>query len=180
MAEPCSAQVEHTRAQRLLDWFSGNGGMLCPDVAVQFTAGSGFQLKANKEIPAHTRIVTCPLQLSLSYLNLCPDQNWVPYHYSPLQKLLGKVPNHVLGYLLLVEQLVLEESSPWAAYIDTLPDPGELVTALTHDSVHFQDTPLYNARIVRRKDLKADHKRARQAMVDAGMRETDIYEECDL
>jgi hypothetical protein len=168
------------RAKQLLTWFTENGGWLHPSVTVEHTPNTGHRLRANQPLPANTNIVTCPLNLTLSYLNLDTGQSWVRHHDSPLQRLLGKVPNNVLGYLLLIEQLVLEERSPWHAYIDALEDPDHLFTAISYDTHYFHNTPLQDAREERGRILEAEHRHALRAMVAAHMHDTDIFKECDL
>lgn len=168
------------KTQQLLTWFTSQGGWLHPSVAIEHTTANGFRLIAKEPLPANTDFVTCPLDLTLSHLNLDPDQEWVPYHDSPLKLLQGKVATNVLGYLLLIEQLVLKDKSPWHPYIDALPDQGDMTTALWRDSKYFKKTPVEHARLERLRILESEHEDALSTMAEAGLKGTEIYEICDL
>jgi hypothetical protein len=168
------------KAQRLLTWFRSNGGYLHPSVTIEHTQANGFRLIATEPLPENTDFVTCPLALTLSQLNLDPEEQYVPHYDSQLPLLRGKVPDHVLGYLLLIEQVVLKDKSFWYPYIDALPEKGDVPTPLWHDSGYYKNTPLEHARLERLDTLKKEHEHALSAMADADMRSSDLYNECDL
>lgn len=177
--------MEHTppavdKAERLLTWFKSKGGYLHPSVIIEHTAAHGFRLIAKEPLPENTDFVTCPLALTLSQLNLDPEEQYVPHYDSKLPLLRGKVPDHVLGYLLLIEQFVLKEKSLWHPYIDALPGKRDVPTPLWRNSVYYKNTPLENAREERLRSLREDHKHALSAMTEANMRSSDLYKECDL
>jgi hypothetical protein len=91
------------QAEPLVDWFRANAGWLSPDVQIAYGESSGFHLRAIRPLGSSV-IVTCPIKLTLSYLNLDRSQSAVKHLDSPLGKYLGVLPNHVLTRLLLIEQ----------------------------------------------------------------------------
>jgi hypothetical protein len=50
-----------------------------------------------------------------------------------LQQCQGKIPDHILTYLLLIEQQKKGKESPWHAYISCLPGPESMTTPLWFD-----------------------------------------------
>jgi hypothetical protein len=172
-----------TKAESLTQWFTNKGGRLHPGVRIAHDESRGFHMRAAEQLPALTVVATCPLNATISYLNLDHQQSYVPCISSPLQKLFGKVPNHVLTYLLLIEQLVLEESSEWHPYIDMLPDPDDFSTptwASAEERKLLEGTPVLQAAIDREKQWRSEHALGRAALIEAGLGDTELFEECDL
>src|SRR5689334_22651390 len=110
------------RAEHLVQWFIRNGGQLNPNVRVVSSESQGFHVRATAPLTSPV-VVSCPLELTLSCLNLNPSQKEVWHVQSPLQQCRGKIPDHILTYLLLIEQRNLGTDSPWHAYIACLPGP---------------------------------------------------------
>ncbi|KAF1813675.1 SET domain-containing protein [Eremomyces bilateralis CBS 781.70] len=122
------------KLQRFLQWFTSNGGYLNPHVQVQTSEEQGIHVIAKDTVSAlHDSsepfpIVTCPLSLTLSYLNAAshPDVHQTP---SPAaSQLLSTSDRTTVGAFLLMEQKLAGEGSFWAAYIDCLP-PVERLTS---------------------------------------------------
>lgn len=125
--------------QRLVHWFTANGGHLSPDVDIVFTSSLGYHCRAIRRLSSAV-VAQCPLSLTLSYLNLDHTQSIVPHVQSPLAKCLGQLSNNVLTYLLLVEQRLGSEKacSKWSPYLACLPEPGTMTTPLWFDHADMQ------------------------------------------
>ncbi|KAJ4989442.1 set domain protein [Stagonosporopsis vannaccii] len=121
----------HPLAEELLSWFTHHGGCLSPDVKIVFSESQGHHMRALR--PTTPEVVTCPLKLTLSSLNLDPDQKEVLPITSPLQQCRGRIPDHILTYLLLIEQRIIGKESPWYHYIACLPGPESMTTPLWFD-----------------------------------------------
>lgn len=168
------------KIERLLDWFQKNGGWLNPSVEIANNEEHGFHMRAKQNLQGPFDVVKCPLKLTLSHLNLDPNQKWVPYHRSPLQACLGKLPDRVVAYLLLIEQLVLGDDSPWAQYIDCLPDDKDFIYSTTKSYPNFETTALRNAKSKKLQDYEREHREALSVMAEVGMSGSETYDECDL
>jgi len=127
------------QAQPLVDWFKANAGWLNPEVQIAYHESTGFHLRAIRPISSPV-IVTCPLQLTLSYLNLDTTQSVVQHVESPLSKYLGVLPNHVLTRLLLIEQRYLAKQGEglWRPYIACLPEPEAMTASIWFDDDDMQ------------------------------------------
>ncbi|KAF1911196.1 hypothetical protein BDU57DRAFT_552410 [Ampelomyces quisqualis] len=119
-------------AAELLQWFTDHGGQLSDDVDISFSDARGFYMRAVRPL-ASPVIVTCPFQLTLSRLNLDPEQKEVMQVDSCLRPCQGNIPDHILTYLLLIEQRNKRRNSPWHAYIACLPGPESMKTPLWFD-----------------------------------------------
>jgi len=121
----------HPLAKDLLSWFIQHGGWLSPDVQIVYNQSQGHHMRALR--PTNPEVVTCPLKLTLSSLNLDPLQKEVLPITSPLQQCRGRIPDHILTYLLLIEQRIKGKESPWYHYIACLPASGSMTTPLWFD-----------------------------------------------
>lgn len=119
-------------ARELLSWFSQNGGCVSSDVQLVHDDSHGFHMVATGPLSSPV-VVSCPLKLTLSVLNLDPVREEVLSVDSQLQLCRGKIPDHTLSYLLLINQRNLGEASPWYAYIACLPGPASMTTPLWFD-----------------------------------------------
>jgi hypothetical protein len=122
----------HPSAKTLVAWFTQNGGQLSPDVHIVFSDSHGFHMRAVRPLTSAV-VASCPLKLTLSSLNLDPNEKDVLYVESPLQQCRGKIPDHILTYLLLIEQRNKGDQSPWHAYIACLPGRESMTTPLWFD-----------------------------------------------
>ena len=178
-----SSQERESQIADLLKWFTDNGGVLNDGVRILHDEDRGFHVRALRQLDPKDVVANCPLSLTLSYLNLDHTQTSVPHSTSPLQKCLGAIPNDVLSYLLLVEQLVLEDASPWRHYIACLPDQDELTTPLwfTYKERHYLvGTDLLHDTHKLRAQLREEWKDALNVMASVGLQDSEIYLECDL
>jgi hypothetical protein len=169
-----SAQTDTDHpAEALQTWFSHNGGWLNPDVRIVFddTGSNGFYLVAAKTLRSPT-VARCPLRLTLSFLCLDHGQDVVAHVDSPLQKCLGKVPDFVLSYLLLMEQRCLGKDSKWYPYIACLPEPETMNTPIwftDKDMECLQGTNLLQATKVRQQGLYEQWAHSLSVMNEAGV-----------
>ena len=125
-------------------------------------------------------MASCPLKLTLSSLNLDPNEKEVLYAESPLEQCRGKIPDHVLTYLLLIEQRKKGEKSPWHAYISCLPGPETMTTPLWFDEsdvVFLAGTSLAPATKERKAELERQWENAVGVMKALGM---PLADEIDL
>ncbi|KAF2659970.1 SET domain-containing protein [Lophiostoma macrostomum CBS 122681] len=178
-----SDRGRESQIAELLSWFTENGGLLNDSVRILHDEERGFHARALKRLDPKDVVAECPLSLALSHLNLDHTQASVPHFNSPLQKCLGMIPNDVLSYLLLIEQLVLEDASPWRHYIACLPDQDELTTPLwftREERRLLEGTDLLHDTQKLEAQLLDEWKVARNAMDKAGMRDSEIYQECDF
>lgn len=169
----------HPLAEELVNWFTANDGWLNPHVHVVYNDSNGFHLRATTALSSPL-IVRCPLKLTLSYLNLDHLQSAVPRVKSPLQKCLGKVPNHVLSYLLLVEQRyhVIAEASRWKPYLSCLPETEGSTNPLwfdEHDVKFLAGTNLVQATKDKLNDLIAEWNQAVGVMSEVGVPALDSF-----
>lgn len=118
--------------EQLVNWFTNNGGHISTDVHLGYTQSHGFHLQALRPLSSPI-VVSCPLKLTLSCLNLDPQQHEVLHIDSPLRQCQGKIPDHILTYLFLIEQQKKGTESPWCAYIRCLPGPESMTTPLWFD-----------------------------------------------
>ncbi|KAF2271580.1 SET domain-containing protein [Westerdykella ornata] len=169
----------------LLTWFTKNGGRLHPNISIHHTARGGFHLRALETLEPPFHAVSCPLHLSLSVFNLAPPDVGIPPSVIPrvksaLTPLWDKVHHTVLTCLLLIEQLILEELSPWYPYIATLPEVETLVSTLYPKSTKYIESTVIPAARDRRL-AKVDHhwQQALAALEQAGLKNTELYDECD-
>lgn len=147
---------EHPLAGSLLSWFTRHGGQVSLDVQLVCNDSHGFHMRAARPLSSPV-VVSCPLSLTLSSLNLDPEQKEVIPIDSPLQQCRGKIPDHILTYLLLIEQRQKGESSPWHAYIACLPGPESMGTPLwfAEDDIAFlTGTSLAPAARERKEDTR--------------------------
>jgi len=119
----------HPKAYALIQWFTDHGGQLSDDVQIAFNDSRGFHMRAVRPLQSPV-VVTCPFKLTLSCLNVDPEQKHVLFVDSCLRPCQGKIPDHILTYLLLIEQRNKGKESPWHAYIACLPDAESMTTPL--------------------------------------------------
>lgn len=150
-----------SRCDKLREWFIAEGGHLSP--CVQLTEGPangihvrGAPILESENPPAETLICTCPVSLTLSYLNaLSPNTtrngNPVREVSGDLTLLYHVIPNHVLSRFVLIEQRLLGPDSFWNPYISCLPlteEDGRLNTPLyfsVEDKQWVRGTNISNA-----------------------------------
>lgn len=170
--------VDVSPVQRLVRWFTDNGGELSADVVIAVNASSGYHCRATSKLTSPA-VAKCPLSLTLSHLNLHPTQSLVPLVESPLSKCIGRIPNHVLTYLLLVEQRLHADESVlrWQPYIACLPEPSAMTTPLWFDHQDMQSlagTNLARETSVKLVRLAEEWNQAKETMARLDIN-TDIF-----
>lgn len=161
----------HPLADELVAWFTHNGGSLSHDVQVVNSASRGFHMRAVRPLSSPV-VATCPLKLALSSLNLDPNEKEVLHVESPLRQCQGKVPNHILTYLLLIEERKKGKASPWHAYIACLPGPESMTTPLwfdEEDMAFLEGTSLAPAARERKEDMRRHFEQAVVVMQELGI-----------
>lgn len=161
---------QNPQAEELLAWFAQNGGWLSPDVQVVYNESEGHHMRALR--PTTPEVVTCPLDLTLSSLNLDPNQKEVLPITSPLQQCRGKIPDYILTYLLLIEQRNKGKESPWHNYIACLPGPESMTTPLwfgEEDVAFLAGTSLAPALQERKADYEKQWRGAVSVMKEVGV-----------
>jgi hypothetical protein len=169
-SNPSHTFSTHPLAEKLVSWFTQHGGWLSPDVHIVYSESQGHHMRALR--PTAPEVVTCPLELTLSSLNLIPDQKEVLPITSPLQQCRGKIPDHILTYLLLIEQRNKGKDSPWHDYIACLPEPGNLTTPLWFDEedvAFLAGTSLAPALKERKADYHKQWEHAIRVLKDVGV-----------
>jgi hypothetical protein len=122
--------------------------------------------------PTTPEVVTCPLKLTLSSLNLDPDHKEVLPITSPLQRCRGRIPDHILTYLLLIEQRNKGKDSPWHNYIACLPEAESMTTPLWFDDedvAFLAGTSLAPALKERRADYQKQWEHAVSVLREVGV-----------
>jgi hypothetical protein len=173
MGEDSASQTyaTHPKAEALVRWFTDNGGHLSNDVQIDFSNSRGFHMRAARPLKSPI-VVTCPLNLTLSCLNLDPNQKAVLAVESCLQPCQGKIPDHILTYLLLIEQRSKGKESPWYAYINCLPGAESMTTPLWFDDEDLPfltGTSLAPAAKERKSVYYQQWEQALSVMKDAGV-----------
>jgi hypothetical protein len=161
----------HPSAESLVTWFTENGGRLSPDVHIVYSESRGYHMRATRPLSSPV-VASCPLKLTLSHLNLDPDQEDVLSIESPLQQCRGQIPDHILSYLLLIEQRNKATESPWHAYMACLPGPESMTTPLwfnEDDMVFLKGTSLAPAARERRAELHQQWEHALAVMKELGV-----------
>lgn len=109
-------------------------------------------------LPAHSRIVSCPFDLSLSYLNALDVFHGLLAHSTPFPAdFFTMVEPKVIGCFFLIQQYLTVDTSHWGPYIRSLPQPDEpekLATPLYYteeDLKWLEDTNLLPAVSQRRE-----------------------------
>lgn len=123
---------------KLIEWFKTHDGKINPALSLQKDDQNGYHFRTNTGIAASTSqngtpVCKCPLQLTLSYLNV---KNPAPpgirdcSNESVVSKIIDKISPQTAGYIFLMEQRLKGRESFWWPYIDVLPKEEELNTPL--------------------------------------------------
>ncbi|KAF2449464.1 SET domain-containing protein [Karstenula rhodostoma CBS 690.94] len=170
---PNGKSVDVSPVERLVRWFITHGGELSADVDIAFDPSSGYHCRATRTLSSPV-VARCPLGLTLSHLNLDHTQSWVPRVESPLAKCIGRIPNNVLTYLLLVEQRLHTDrnSLKWHPYIACLPEPSAMTTPLWFDHEDMQC--LAGTNLARETSVKLDRLTEEWHQAKEVMRSLDI------
>ena len=116
--------------QNLVNWASSNQAHLHSDVEIYEDPITGFSFRAVRDIAPSTQLVTCPYQISLSYLNTIESSSHVLRYQTesfppPFLESLGEHDPNIIGYFFLVQQYLMGDKSFWWPYIRLLPQPDQ-------------------------------------------------------
>ncbi|KAK1721456.1 hypothetical protein CaCOL14_011935 [Colletotrichum acutatum] len=164
----------------LVDWAKSHGAVLHPSVEVYNDTNTGNSFRVSRDgagVNPGDTVVTCPLALTLSYLNATTTPNSGFHHDSTSSQafptsFLESVPPHVISRFFLIKQYLQGPSSFWHPYIRILPQPTNLAAwALpplwpTDDIELLEDTNAHVAIAEIKTRLKAEHKHALAAFGD--------------
>jgi hypothetical protein len=144
-----------SRIRELISWAKSHGAYLNDDVEVYSSPDYGISLRVKKTIsptaqsprrgnghskteelaeappgtrklPARSRIVSCPFDISLSYLNALDDFHGLWAHSTPLPaEFIATMEPKVIGCFFLIQQFLTSDTSYWGPYIRSLPQPYE-------------------------------------------------------
>ncbi|KAK1977831.1 SET domain-containing protein [Colletotrichum cereale] len=168
----------------LVRWATSHGAALHPSVEVYNDPDTGNSFRASPAgagvNPGET-VVTCPMRLTLSYLNAAAtpspgfhhDDNDDAGSASPFPpSFLASVPPHVVGRFFLIHQYLLGSASFWHPYIATLPQPDRphswvLPPLWPADDLELlDDTNVHVAVAETKARLRAEFKHALAALGD--------------
>ncbi|KAH7368068.1 SET domain-containing protein [Plectosphaerella cucumerina] len=157
--------------ESLLEWAKRNGGVLHPAVEVfnDPATGNSFRVKEGCVLSPGDGIVTCPLGMTLSYLNTISglEERGVRADQDPFpQEFLDALPPYVVGRFFLIKQYLLGRDSFWHPYIASLPQPDRLdswglpASWPTDDLELLEDTNVHTAVGEIKARLKSEFKEA--------------------
>jgi protein-histidine N-methyltransferase len=117
----------------LTEWAKEHGAALHPSIEIRLDPEMGASFKVREarpemEVQPGGQVVTCPMSLTLSYLNSLPTP---PQHFHkdarPFpSRFLASTPPHVISRFLLMKEYLAGTSSFWSPYIRILPQPENL------------------------------------------------------
>jgi protein-histidine N-methyltransferase len=159
------------RFVNLQSWAEQNGAALHPSVEVYQDPVTGYSFRvrsASSAVQTGDTVVTCPIPITLSYLNALP----VPpasFHTDaePFpEAFLERSPPYVIGRFFLIKQYLLGRKSFWWPYIQALPQPDRLSSWIlpalwpTDDVELLEGTNVSVAIDEIKNNLKREYKRA--------------------
>ncbi|OHE94975.1 SET domain-containing protein [Colletotrichum orchidophilum] len=163
----------------LVDWAKSHGAAFHPSVEVYNDPNTGNSFRVSPEsagVSPGDTVVTCPLALTLSYLNATTTPNPGFHHNNNHEafpsSFLASVPPHVISRFFLIRQYLLGKDSFWYPYIRTLPQPANLAHwALpplwpSDDVELLEDTNAHVAIAEIKARLRSEHKHALAAFGD--------------
>jgi hypothetical protein len=123
----------------LIEWFKAHNGKIDPALSLQKDDQNGYHFRTSVgDLPASpdqngTPICRCPLNLTLSYLNVkipTPPGIRDCSNESVVSKIIDRISPQTAGYIFLIEQRLKGKQSFWWPYVDALPKEKELSTPL--------------------------------------------------
>lgn len=136
---------------KVLSWFSQNGGRIHEDIVLEQDSEYGCHFVAKADLGGDTTACHCPFGLTLSYLNCLPtppDGIRSLADTSVCIHLVGKVESNTIATFLLAEERLKGNDSFWVDYINLLPREPELCTPLwfeNDDLAWLKGTNLYSS-----------------------------------
>ncbi|ROW17126.1 hypothetical protein VPNG_01372 [Cytospora leucostoma] len=187
-------EVDQERFENLLAWGKLYGAALHPALEIYKDDITGFSMRA-KSSPTSTiptikpgdEVLTCPLQVSLSYLNATtggpilsrPAERAEPCPAFPERFM--KLEPHVIGRFYLMKQYLMGKTSFWSSYIATLPQPDvisswSLPPFWPDDDLEFLDgTNTGIAAEEIQANVKKEYKEARKILKEDGFENWQDY-----
>ncbi|WYZ43336.1 hypothetical protein EsH8_VI_001035 [Colletotrichum jinshuiense] len=168
----------------LVSWAKSHGAALHPSVEVYNDPGTGNSFRVSADgagvNPGET-VVSCPLNLTLSYLNTTTTPSPGFHHDDTTSgafppSFLDAVPPHIISRFFLIHQYLLGKDSFWYPYIRTLPQPQHLPSWIlpplwpSDDIELLEDTNVHVAIAEIKARLKSEYKQAIAAFGDAPAR----------
>lgn len=187
--------MDEERFSALVSWAKLHGASLHPALEIYKDDVTGFAMRvksiSDPEEPTlnpHDEILTCPLGISLSYLNALTGQPLSPRtSEEPSQSAvtfppeLLKAAPHIIGRFFLMQQYLLGKASFWYPYIATLPQPDVASSWSSppfwpeEDAEFLEGTNTGIAAETIRSQLKDEFKLARKALKDANFENWQDY-----
>lgn len=131
-------ESRQSRHQALVDWIKALEGRLAHEVEIGIDPLKGQCLRvrdnAPNNLPSGRCAVICPIQATMSIMNINNPIPGVPLHgfvYSP--DFIDVMEGVSALAFFLMDQYILGDESFWAPYIQSLPDMNE-ITRLEHYS----------------------------------------------
>ncbi|KAK5662446.1 hypothetical protein OQA88_8357 [Cercophora sp. LCS_1] len=131
-------EADQKRIEKLIAWAQHHGAELHPSLEVYHDDITKFSLRVRPSVTAELEpgfvAVTCPLSITLSYLNALVDGPLLlppsSTQHTPAfpARFMTSSPPHVTGRFFLMQQYLKGADSFWSPYISTLPKP-ELVNS---------------------------------------------------
>lgn len=184
--------ADQERFNTLLSWATAHGASLHPALEVYKDDITGFSMRVKLELPqdnpnAHSfkpgdEVLSCPLNVSLSYLNAHTGQPLSAADATGAANLERKpvfppgfntLPPHVIGRFFLMREYLAGGSSFWHPYIATLPQPDVLSSWSLppfwpeDDAVFLEGTNAGIAAAQIREQLQGEFKEARRVLKNA-------------
>jgi len=174
-------ESDRARIENLKRWARQHGAVLHPLLEVYHDEVTKFSLRvkesATEALQPGFAAVSCPLPITLSYLNAVVDGPLVlPFtstdqHTSSFpEKFMETIPPHVIGRFFLMQQYLQGDRSFWWPYIATLPKPEHFASwALPacwpdEDIEILEGTNAYAAIDEIQENLKPEFKQARKIL----------------
>lgn len=148
--------ADEERFAALISWATTHGTSLHPALEVYKDDVTGFSMRvkepssseashqAGRGVNPQDEILSCPLKISLSYLNALTDgpiltgsardanassQTQHRPHAAFPPEFMTTLPPHIISRFFLMKQYLLGKSSFWYPYIATLPQPDGALTS---------------------------------------------------
>lgn len=188
-------QADEERFSALVSWAKLHGASLHPALEIYKDDVTGFSMRVRSSsspeeitLKPLDEILTCPLGISLSYLNAVTGQPLSPTpSEQPSQSAasfppeLLKAAPHIIGRFFLMQQYLLGKNSFWYPYIATLPQPDVASSWSSppfwpeEDAEFLEGTNTGIAAETVRAQLKDEFKLARKALKDANFENWQDY-----
>jgi hypothetical protein len=117
-----------TSIRELISWGHQYQVYVNPDIEIYGDPITGLSFRAKQDLPPSSKVVACPYQISLSYLNAIEAPGYLR-HSSPFPEpflsILSEDDPNIIGHFFLIQQYLLKNQSFWCPYTRLLPQPHE-------------------------------------------------------